>query len=163
MIIDLTDMIASGKENIYVDQKVDIPDDYLNGTSIRKLDNVVFQGEIIRIGDDDFQIHGNVIGEMILPDDVTLEDVIYPFQIDILEDFGDIESDNYLKIDHGELDILDFLWQNILVEVPSKISNGSDITEIEGDGWRFISEDKFNSEKNLPFSELSKVFDSRKE
>ena len=163
MIIDLTDMIASGKENIYVDQKVDIPDDYLNGTSIRKLDNVIFQGEIIRIGDDDFQIHGNVIGEMILPDDVTLEDVIYPFQIDILEDFGDIESDNYLKIDHGELDILDFLWQNILVEVPSKISNGSDITEIEGDGWRFISEDKFNSEKNLPFSELSKVFDSRKE
>ncbi len=163
MIIDLTDMIASYKENIYVDGPVTIPKDYLEGTSIRELRNVMFQGEIIRISDNDFQIHGNVSGEMILPDDVTLEDVIYPFQISVMDDFNDTFSDNYLKIDQRELDILDFLWQNILVEVPSKVSGKHHVTELEGDGWRLISEDKLESEKNRPLSELSKVFDSRKE
>ena len=36
---------------------------------------------------------------------------------------------------------------------------------LEGDGWRLITEEELEKEKsnNSPFSELSKMFDSRKE
>ena len=62
------------------------------------------------------------------------------------------------------LDITEFLWQNILVEIPLKVvSEKNEGITLEGNGWRLITEEELNKSNNSPFSELSKMFDSRKE
>ena len=105
---------------------------------------------------------------MVLPDDITLEDVEVKFSSDIEESFsekGKTEEKN-LEIIQNRLDITEFLWQNILVEIPLQVvsEKNAHIT-LEGDGWRLITEEELELEKsnNSPFSELSKMFDSRKE
>ena len=58
------------------------------------------------------------------------------------------------------IDILDFLWQTILVEVPLKVRNPkNENIKLEGNGWRLITEDELNNRKYNPFSELSKLLD----
>ena len=70
-----------------------------------------------------------------------------------------------LKLCKISLILLIFLWQNILVEVPSKVrKQGNENLKLEGDGWRLITEDELEeSSNNSPFNELSKMFDSGKE
>ena len=163
MVIDLTTFVTSNIDNILIDDSVDISSEYYENTTIRNLKDTHFKGSIVRISDSDYQISGVISGIMVLPDDVTLEDVDYSYQIDIEEEFSDKEDSEDLKIVQNKLDITDFLWQNILVEIPSKIrlEKNKDLT-LKGDGWRFITEDEFNK-GNSPLSELSEIFNSRKE
>ena len=164
MVIDLTKLVIGNTDSIFVDGEFSISSDYFVDTSVKGLDHVYFKGNVIRLSDSDYQITGVITGNMILSDDITLEDVIYPFHVEVEEDFNDVMNDNYLQIVQNKLDITDFLWQNILVEVPSKIKkSGNEDLKLEGDGWRLITEDELESSNNSPFSELSKMFDSGKE
>ena len=163
MIIDLTDLIVLNVQNISIDDDVVIDDEYLKDTSIKRFHSIHFLGNIDRLLDGDFEITGEVSGSMILADDVTLEDVDYDFHIGIEEAFSDVLNDNKLQIIQNKLDITEFLWQNILLEVPSKIRKDSSNVRLEGDGWRVITEDEFYRDNESPFSELSKMFDSGKE
>ena len=70
------------------------------------------------------------------------------------------------QIDKNSLDLKEILWQNILVEIPSKIRSTSDDINLEGDGWRVISEDKFNEERNKldnPFSDLNELLKTKED
>ena len=75
-----------------------------------------------------------------------------------------VNNENNLKIVQNNLDITDFLWQNILVEIPLKVvsEKNRDVT-LKGDGWRLVTESDLKTSNDSPFSELSKMFDSRKE
>ena len=80
MVIDLTSLVVGNVHELSVDQDVNIPDDYCQNTVIRRLDSTNFCGKIVRVSDDEYQIIGQLSGVMILPDDVTLEDVSYSYQ-----------------------------------------------------------------------------------
>ena len=54
------------------------------------------------------------------------------------------------------LDITDVLWQNILLEVPLKLTNVKSFDEYHGDGWKLISEDSIENTNN-PFKELEEI------
>lgn len=154
MIIDLTKLNTSLSINI--DEKVNIIDEWLVNTDIQKLDDVSFKGKIINEVDETYLLTGLLNGRMLLLDNLTLEEVWYPFSIEIEENY---------EISENILDILPILWQNILVEVPLKVVSDStkDVT-LKGDGWRLISEDEYNLEKNeSPFSELNKLLEKGKE
>ena len=168
MNIDLTKLITSHIEEFEVSGEVVIPGNLFENTSVRALKDVYFEGSIVKLCDGDFQIEGNLKGIMVLPDDITLEDVEVKFSSEIEESFsekGKTEEKN-LEIIQNRLDITEFLWQNILVEIPLQVvsEKNAHIT-LEGDGWRLITEEELELEKsnNSPFSELSKMFDSRKE
>ena len=168
MNIDLTKLMTSHIEEIEVNGEVVIPDDLFKGSQIRALRNVAFSGYISKLCDGDFQISGNLTGIMVLPDDITLEDVDVKFDSEIEENFSEIckPGEKILEIIQNRLDITEFLWQNILVEIPLKVtSEKSAGISLKGDGWRLITEEELMLEKsnNSPFSELSKMFDSRKE
>ena len=115
---------------------------------------------------DYYNIKGLLKGIMILPDDVTLERVSIPFGVEIDTDFGEnFETDeNNLIIFENNIDLISFLWQNIVLEVPSKVRGKKDeeIT-LEGDGWRLMTEDEYNKGNNLGLSELKTLLDKRKE
>ena len=148
MIIDLFDLNINGKK-INIDGKVNIPLELLNDSSIRRLDNVYFQGYINKLIDDSYELCGTLSGDMILPDDITLEDYEYNFTSSIDEKIDETRI-NFQKT----IDITEDLWQNILVEIPLKcVPDKNKDSILEGDGWRLISDDDVKLENN-PLSSL---------
>ena len=148
MIIELFDLVSKGKK-INIDSDVSIPGELLKTSTIRRLNNVHFNGYIDRLIDDTYVLSGVLSGTMVLPDDITLEDYEYDFTSDIEEKIDETRI-NYQKT----IDITLDLWQNILVEIPLRAVNekNKDLT-LKGDGWRLISEDDVNSINN-PLSSL---------
>lgn len=164
MIIDLGSLVTNLKKSIDIDKSIDMSSVDLSNTSIRELNNTYFKGKITRISDDTFSIVGILSGTMVLPDDITLEDVDYNYEIQIDENFGESteNSENNIEIVQNTIDILPFLWQNIIVEIPLKVVNDKNKDKtIEGNGWRLISEDEVNTSKDSPFSDLQKLLDSK--
>ena len=94
-----------------------------------------------------------ISGEMIILDSISLEDVVYPFTIE----YDDYIFENSLK-NENTLDILGFLWENIVLEVPLQFTKVSDLSKFHGDGWKLISEEELKLDKN-PFNELLKDFE----
>lgn len=148
MTIDLFNLVVNNK-TINIDSDIIIPNEYLENSGIRRLNNIHFKGNIKKLVDDTYSLEGVLSGTMILADDITLEDYEYNFTSEIEENIEET-SINLQKT----LDITDILWQNILIEVPSKVANDKNKNiKLEGNGWRLISEDDLNS-KNNPLSEL---------
>ena len=148
MTIDLFNLLVNNK-TINIDSDIIIPNEYLENSGIRRLNNIHFKGNIKKLVDDTYSLEGVLSGTMILADDITLEDYEYNFTSEIEENIEET-SINLQKT----LDITDILWQNILIEVPSKVVNDKNKNiKLEGNGWRLISEDDLNS-KNNPLSEL---------
>lgn len=165
MNIDLTKLITNQEEEQIIKENILIEKELLKSTSIKRLENTTFDGSITKLYDGSYQITGKIKGIMILPDDITLEDVEYPFESEIEENFQEEpEQENNLKIIQNRLDIRDFLWQNILVEIPLKVkSPKNENINLKGNGWRLVTEEELKASNNSPLSELSKIFDSRKE
>ena len=164
MIIDLTSLSTNLQDEVVINKEIKFNDDYGKNTPIKELKDTSFNGKIIRISDDLFNLTGIIDGIMILPDDITLEDVEYHFSSQIEVNFGEtVENDeNNLEITQNTIDILPFLWQNIIVEIPLKVvSDKNKDKTIEGNGWRLISEDEVNTSKDSPFSDLQKLLDSK--
>ena len=148
MTIDLFNLVVNNK-TINIDSDIIIPNEYLENSGIRRLNNIHFKGNIKKLVDDTYSLEGVLSGTMILADDITLEDYEYNFTSEIEENIEET-SINLQKT----LDITDILWQNILIEVPSKVVNDKNKNiKLEGNGWRLSSEDDLNS-KNNPLSEL---------
>lgn len=148
MTIDLFNLVVNNK-TINIDSDIIVPNDYLEKSGIRRLNNIHFKGSIKKLVDDTYSLEGVLTGTMILADDITLEDYEYNFTSEIEENIEET-SINLQKT----LDITDILWQNILIEVPSKvISDKNKNLKLEGNGWRLISEDDLNNSNN-PLSEL---------
>lgn len=166
MDIDLTALITSSVEELSIDGMVCIPEELVNTSEIRRLKDIKFVGKIIKLCDGNYQIVGTLSGIMVLPDDITLEDVDVSFVSEIEENINENSEvvENNLEIIQNRLDITEFLWQNILVEIPTKVvcEENRDLT-LEGNGWRFVTEDELERSNNSPFSELSSLLDSRKE
>ena len=149
MIIELFDLVSKGKK-INIDNEVNISDELLSTSTIRRLYNVHFNGYIDKLIDDTYELVGTLSGTMIIPDDITLEDFEYNFTSEIEENIDETRI-NFQK----SIDITEDLWQNILVEIPLKAVNEKNKNiKLEGDGWRLISEDELANTKNNPLSSL---------
>lgn len=163
MNIDLTKLITNIEEEIDINVDLEFNESKLQETSIKRLEKVTFSGFVTKLYNNDYQISGCLSGTMILPDDITLEEVEYKFSTQIEEEFSEFNEndDNNLKIIQNRLDISEFLWQNILVEIPLKVVNekNKNLT-LKGDGWRLISEEELEKDlnNNSPFSELKDKF-----
>lgn len=155
MRIDLTNILANIVSAININEQVIIDNEILKTSNIRRLDNTMFKGRIFKDYEDNLVLEGNITGTMLLPDDITLKDVNYEFKSEIFEYIEEV-----FTIDKNSIDILDYLWQNILVEVPLKVrTDEDDNITLKGDGWRLITEEELNNRSNRPFSDLSKLLD----
>lgn len=150
MRIDLTRLISHFIEEIRIDEKITFDEDYLKNTDIRELNNVEVKGIINSTTENLYVLDINVKGEMILPDSITLEDVIYPFDINIDEILSDDEEleEKYIKIINKSIDIMPIIWQNIVMEVPLTVTRRTSHVMMEGDGWRLITSEEQDNENN---------------
>lgn len=157
MHIDITKLKTQLVTSLNICGEVHIPKNYLENSLIDDLKDIKVKGKLTY--DEEYQLvlTAELSGTMVLKDDMTLEPVDYNFKTDIEE---------ILDKAQNTLDITDILWQNILVEIPSKVRSTDEDIELNGDGWRVISEEKFNeirSKANNPFSNLDEILKTKEE
>ena len=69
------------------------------------------------------------------------------FLIDI-----DEKLDEFIENNENSLDIIEILWQNIVLEVPLIYTEVKDYSKYRGDGWKLVSEEDLVN--NNPFNTL---------
>jgi len=134
MKIDLNEL--SYKDKIDIDEMFSYNEDELSTSSIQKLENVKAKGYIRLNAAEEYEINIDVNGSMELLDSITLEPISYDFSFNINDNL-----DDYLEKDKNLLDIKEFLWQNIVLEVPIRYTK-SDAQNLKGENWEVINESK---------------------
>ena len=119
-----------------IDENIIIPDSFYKSTGIKKLDKIHVKGIIDYNLSDEIEINLQVTGEMTLVDSITLDEIKENINITINSNLEEIASEStyFYKKDKNTLDLVEFLWENIVLEVPIRRTYASG-TFIEGDGW----------------------------
>ena len=123
------------KPKIIIDTKVTFPKEDLEKAGILDMDEVSVKGEITSNREENI-LNLTIKGKMILPCNLTLEPVDYPFTLEIEENLNEIIENSQKTID-----ILPIIWENILMEIPMRVvSPKAKNMKTMGDGWELISD-----------------------
>lgn len=134
MKIDLRKLYAFKKQD--VDQELDLSNIDYQKLNIRKINNMHVVGQIRVNYEDNIELDLEVNGEIVMPCAISLEDVLVPISVHIEDEI----LENTLK-DEFYLDLLDNLWENIILEVPIRVTKeGIKLESQKGNGWEIISE-----------------------
>ena len=128
MKIDLNKLYIH--EYLDIDENIRVPKDYYQTLDIRNVSEVKVKGNISLDNFDQVNINLNIKGTFTLPCSVSLEDVYYDFECNIDENIFEKEIKDQFK-----LDILDLLWENIVLEVPYRVVKEGATIKSSGDGW----------------------------
>ena len=145
-MIDLTNLFSNVVDSISLDGEYTIDKDRITDSRILDLSKISVKGSISS-DLDDYLVDMNIVGDMTINDSVTLKPVKYHFDIDFNEKLNEIIENN-----ENSLDIIEILWQNIVLEVPLRFTLVEDYSKIKGDGWKLVSEEDLV--KNNPFNTL---------
>lgn len=148
MNIELDELFCHNTDKIVIDSAITFTDEYTS-SDIKDLKKVYFKGEIKESSDTTIKLEGVLTGTMVIEDAISLEAVNYDFSCEIDENLDEILENN-----QNTIDILEVLWQNIVLEIPLKYTVVEDLSKYQGDGWKVISED--DVKKDNPFSILAK-------
>ena len=155
MIIDLQELI-SNKDILELDEKVNIEENLLINTDIKRLDFVRVKGLIKKISNNIYNLNLTISGNMILQCAISLEDVPYDFKSEVELNLDITKNEYNIKNINNTLDIFPILWENIVLEIPTRIVKEGVNSEIKGDGWCLTDEYK---EQKIQLSQLSKLLD----
>ncbi len=152
MYIDLARVDEKG---IVIDDVISFGEEYISKTPIKKLDNVKVQGRAYYSVTNEVVLECTVEGEMTLLDAIDLEPIDYPFKIEINEVLDELSDEKDQKTSK-RLDIIDILWQNIVLEVPISIRKNPDKKyDLAGEGWELVMEERKKLDPRLaPLLEL---------
>ncbi len=157
MQIDITKLLTNSVNTIKLDSSFVIPKDYLNNSRIDDLKELKIIGTLKIDEENELIINGNITGTMTLKDDLTLKPVDYNFNA---------EFEDNIPEKQNILDITDILWQNIVIEMPSKVHSADEEKYPSGDGWRVISEEEYDKERNEsnnPFANLEELLKTKED
>ena len=135
MKIDLRKLYALNK--LSIDEEVVIPEEYYKNAGVRSLSKVKVNGYVTVNYEENIELHLNVSGEFIIPCAITLDDVIVPFNTFIEE-----EIDQNKLNDEFFLELLDVLWENIVLEIPVRVvKEGVKSEDLHGEGWELVTKE----------------------
>ena len=127
---------------LYSLKRIDINEDiYFNNIDYQKMNitkiNVMHATGYAKVNyEDNIELELNVSGSLVMPCAITLEDVIVPINVHISQEI----LENTLNNDFF-LDLLDILWENIVLEIPIRVvKEGAKLESQKGVGWEIISE-----------------------
>ena len=130
-------------DKIEINEEIEIPDNFIENTDIVSLSKIKTVGNITLDTEDNYLVKLDISGIMSLHDSVTYDIIPYEFMVNIEETL-----ENSIKT----LDLIEFLWHYIVLEVPLRFTN-SEIDSIENENYRVISEEEY-SKKNNPFKDF---------
>ena len=158
MDIDLSLLHSGTLPEIDITDVYTIPEEYYENAGVLALNNITVSGKVYRgISEDnidEFQdyIKCVISGNMTIEDSISLDPVEYPFSIE----YDDILEENCKKSENT-LDIFQFLWENIVLEIPLQFTKVKDLSKFHGDGWKLNREEELKNSNN-PFGDLLKDF-----
>lgn len=150
MKIDLTKLLHGFIEEITFDDTITFDAEYTKRTEIKELKPVSVHGSIKSTMNDLYTLDLTINGIMILPCSISLQDVEYPFDIEVMEILSENSEidEEYIKINEKSIDILPIVWQNIVMEIPLKVESPNlDRRNISGVGWKLISQEDNKEER----------------
>ncbi len=159
MNIDLSLLHSQTVKEISIDGTYTIPKEYIKDPSVIKVENIFVTGRVyMGSSSDEYDeltdyIEAKITGNIVIEDSISLEALNYPISLE----YDDILEESCKK-DKNTLDIFQFLWENIVLEIPLQFTKVEDLSKFHGDGWRLISEDDLRKSDNNPFSELLKDY-----
>ena len=130
-------------DKINISEEIEIPKEYLENTEIVSLSKIKTNGNITLDMEGNYLVKIDISGTMSLHDSVTYDIIPYEFMVNIEETL-----ENSLKT----LDLIEFLWHYIVLEVPLRFTN-SETKYVETENYRIISEEEY-SKKNNPFKDF---------
>ena len=148
MNIDLTKLNSGLVTTINIEEIVDFSSKLEESNEILDLVDVNVKVAITKNSTNENVLNATIKGNMILDDAINLEELSYPFETSIIDEI--LEK---LENNENSIDILEVLWQNIILEVPLKFTKVKDLSEFHGNGWKLVSEDDLK-EINNPFKDL---------
>ena len=148
MVINLDEIFTNMKDEIILDEDVIFDKETYHLPEIKELKSVHLNGKIELDENEEVILTGNLSGTMTILDSISLEEVDYNFSEELVENLEEI-----IENDKNSIDIIDILWQNIVLEVPLRYTEVTDYSKYSGDGWRLISEEELKV-KNNPFQAL---------
>lgn len=157
MLIDIIDLKTNHLKEIVLDEDIKFDEEKIKNSELLDLKEVHIKGIIFKDSLDDYQISADVTGIMVLPCSITLKPVTHKFStklegsiIEMLE-----EIDENIKNVENSIDILPIIWENILVEIPSKVvSEEANNINLKGDGWQLVTDDTRESKINPELEKL---------
>lgn len=162
MKINLTKLITGLTDFINIDDTIHIDKNLLDDTDIKDIGEVKVKGKISLDGDN-YNLVLNIKCTLILQCSISLKDVKYSIDTNVDEIIGETDEniEETYKIINNTIDLIPIIWQNIILEVPLKvISPDIEVKNIQGDGWRFITdEEAINKEIDPRLKGLEKFLD----
>ena len=143
MIIDLNEL--NYKKQINIDADVNF-EQLIN--TIKKVNNAHFKGLIFINAADELKLEGDLKATLVLYDAVDLSDYDYPIDINI---------DEILDLKQKTLDINEILWENIVLEVPIRVTK-HDSSNLKGEGWEVKNEKSKDNEIDPRLEKLQELF-----
>lgn len=135
MKIDLRKLYALNQLNINAD--IDLSNCDYSKMNIKEIKSMSIAGDARINYEDNIELELDIKGEIIMPCAITLEDVLVPINTHISEEI----MENTLGNDFF-LDLFDILWENIVLEVPIRVTKpGAKLESQKGNGWEIVSED----------------------
>jgi uncharacterized protein len=156
-------------KGIIIDEMVDV-------SGLKKVDQEIRDISLVHVkGEGSFSNHSitftlEITGEMILPCSRTLADVSFPFKIQTAEMFKlndwigfDDHDDEIHDLENDTVDLLPYIKQAILLEIPIQIFCEGIQGEAppKGNDWELITEENKKDRIDPRLADLSKFFDDK--
>ena len=125
MNISLIKLFSGVTDRIDINEEITIPEEYytydIKSISPVKLDGYLYLDEI-----DNLSINLNVKCDLTLKSSISLNDVDFPININIDE----LDFDDENKKITNSIDLIPIIWQNILIEIPIRVTDSSNDEDI---------------------------------
>lgn len=149
MIIDISRLRNGNDENILVDEKLTVEKEIMEKANVIDVKDVHVKGYISVDSLNDYYLDLMVDGTLVLPCSITLEPVDYKFNTTIEGNYVDLmsEIENFNQKIENSLDIFPIIWENILMEIPIKVTcpDATDL-KLSGDGWKLVTDGEEESQ-----------------
>ncbi|WNF35567.1 YceD family protein [Bacillaceae bacterium IKA-2] len=155
-------------KGINIDEMVDV-------SEIMKVDHEIKDVSLVHVkGTASFTSHSvtfflQLEGEMVLTCARTLADVPFPIQIATTETFklhdwvGFVEGDEIHDLDNGTVNLIPYIVQALLLEIPLQIFSEEQFGDAlpKGENWELITSETKKERIDPRLAELSKFFDDK--
>ncbi len=150
MEINLIPLLNELVKEIKLDEKIELPTFYYDMLEeLKEVNNLSVNGLLTMDLEGNITFKGEIEADLILYDSISLDPVKYPISVK----YDDIIEESCKK-NENTLDIFEFLWENIVLEVPLQFTKVLDLSKYNGDGWKLFSEEEIKLQNN-PFAQLS--------
>ncbi len=134
MKIDLRKLYASN--SLPINEDIQIPADMYEKMGVLKMDTVSVNGIVSVNYDDNIELNLHLKGSFVMPCAITGDEVNVPFECQIEDEISENSLNNNFF-----LDLLDILWENIILEIPIRVIKEGAVTKhLKGDGWEVAGE-----------------------